>query len=314
MLRPLTVFCLALLCVCILEVQAGSRIKFREPHNHKLSSEEHYENGEHNEEFDHAAFLGQDEAKRWKKLPPYEVKQQLKELFPKIDVNQDKNVSDQELYEWIEQHMRKHVLRGAGKKMKDLDTNKDGKVSWEEYKESKFPASMEEGLKPDVLKDLRLIQNRDKRRFDFVDTDNDGHLSREELTLFMHPEESKRMTSFIIQETLDMFDTNKDGKVSLSEYLGDESTRDSQNLKSLTRTFNIELDRNHDGFLDKREIQKWTLPGTDKDPIEIEAHHMMKMGDDNKDGFLQVDELVRHYREFAGSRVTKYGDLLKEEL
>lgn len=29
--------------------------------------------------------------------------------------------------------------------MKDLDTNKDGKVSWEEYKESKFPASMEEG-------------------------------------------------------------------------------------------------------------------------------------------------------------------------
>ncbi|XP_015760888.1 PREDICTED: calumenin-like, partial [Acropora digitifera] len=170
------------------------------------------------------------------------------------------------------------------------------------------------GLKPDVLKDLRLIQNRDKRRFDFVDTDNDGHLSREELTLFLHPEESKRMTSFIIQETLDMFDTNKDGKVSLSEYLGDESTRDSQNLKSLTRTFNIELDRNHDGFLDKREIQKWTLPGTDKDPIEIEAHHMMKMGDDNKDGFLQVDELVRHYREFAGSRVTKYGDLLKEEL
>ena len=78
MLRPLTLFCLALLCVCFLEVQAGSRIKFREPHNHKLSSEEHYENGKHNEEFDHAAFLGQDEAKRWKKLPPYEVKQQLK--------------------------------------------------------------------------------------------------------------------------------------------------------------------------------------------------------------------------------------------
>lgn len=29
--------------------------------------------------------------------------------------------------------------------MKDLDTNKDGKVSWEEYKESKFPSSMEKG-------------------------------------------------------------------------------------------------------------------------------------------------------------------------
>lgn len=50
-----------------------------------------------------------------------------------------------ELYEWIEQHMKKHVLRGASLKMRDMDTNKDGKVSWEEYKALEFPPSIEEG-------------------------------------------------------------------------------------------------------------------------------------------------------------------------
>lgn len=56
-------------------------------------------------------------------------------------------MSTTELYEWIEQHMRKHVLRGADMKMRDIDTDKDGKVSWEEYKESEFPSAIEEGKK-----------------------------------------------------------------------------------------------------------------------------------------------------------------------
>jgi len=33
-----------------------------------------------------------------------------------------------------------------------------------------------------------------------------------------------------------------------------------------------------------------------------------------QDQFLSVEELVKHYADFAGSRMTKYGDLLKEEL
>lgn len=68
-----------------------------------------------------------------------------RELFPKIDIDRDSKVSVTELYEWIEQHMRKHVLRGADLKMRDIDTDKDGKVSWEEYKASEFPPSTEEG-------------------------------------------------------------------------------------------------------------------------------------------------------------------------
>lgn len=66
-------------------------------------------------------------------------------LFPKIDIDKDNQLSMTELYGWIEQHMRKHVLHGADVKMRDLDTNKDRKVSWEEYRAVEFPPSLEEG-------------------------------------------------------------------------------------------------------------------------------------------------------------------------
>lgn len=285
--------------MCILKVQAGK---------------EHYENDKHNAEFDQTAFLGQEEAARWKKLPTYEVKQKLKQLFPKIDINHDKKVSEEELYEWIEPHIKKHVLRRTDTKMKGIDTNNDGKVSWEEFKVSRYPPSMEKGLHPEGLRNLREVQKIDKRKFDFADKDKDGQLLMEELSILLHPEESHRMISFLVQETLDMFDTNKDGKVSLQEYMGDEPVTGEVKLKSFTRTFTQELDGNRDGFLDRKEIQKWTLPGTERDPVQYEVDHMMKLGDDNKDGFLEIDELVRHHRDFAGSRVTKYGELLKEEL
>ena len=55
------------------------------------------------------------------------------------------------------------------------------------------------GIPQETLKELREIESRDKKKFEFADTDNDGQLSREELTLFLHPEESKRMTSYLVQ-------------------------------------------------------------------------------------------------------------------
>ncbi|XP_078368284.1 calumenin-B-like [Oculina patagonica] len=317
MFRVLSAFFVVTLCVWVLEVSASRLVypQLRALQEKELSSKEHYKNEQHDVQYDHEAFLGQQTAQEWEQLPSDEVKEKLRALFPKIDIDKDNKVSNTELYEWIEQHMRKHVLRGADMKLRDIDTDKDGKVSWEEYKESEFPPSTEEGLNEVTLAELREIESRDKKRFEFSDTDNDNLLSREELTLFLHPEESKRMTSYLIEENMDVFDRNKDGKVSLEEYLGEGvDSLDKSTADSLSNSFKKELDLNQDGYLDKNEIRHWILPGVDEDPIQSETNHLMKLGDDNKDTFLSVEELVKHYRDFAGSRVTRYGDLLKEEL
>lgn len=311
MLRVLNLFCVVSLFVCTLKVQA-TRLKYPEFHN-DVSRNEHYDDAdEHNPEYDHEAFLGEKIAMEWEKLPDDVVKEKLRELYPLIDVDKDNKISNSELYDWIEQHMKKHVLRSANTKIKDLDKNKDDKVSWEEYKAVEFNFSEEEGLPEETTKELREIEAREKKKFEFADTDTDGQLSMEELTLFLHPEESKRMTAFLVQENLEAFDTNKDGKISLEEYLGDNLSQPS--TRSLTTSFKKELDRNKDGYLDSDEVRRWILPGVSEDPIQSETDHLMKMGDDDKDQFLSVEELVKHYADFAGSRMTKYGDLLKEEL
>lgn len=314
MFRAPAAFCIVSLFVCTLKVHA-TRLKYPEFHEDDLGPSEHYYHDTHNPEYDHEAFLGEQQAQEWQKLPVEEVKEKLRTLYPKIDVNKDNKVSMSELYNWIEQHMRKHVLRGADLKMRDMDTNKDDKVSWEEFKNVEYHPSIEEGIPKETLKELREIESRDKKKFEFADTDNDGQLSREELTLFLHPEESKRMTSYLVQENMDVFDKNKDGKVSFQEYLGDGAdTIDKASLKSMTNSFKKELDTNNDGFLDLEEIRHWILPGSEEDPIQSEANHLMKLGDDDEDKFLSVEELVEHYEDFAGSRMTKYGELLKEEL
>lgn len=56
-----------------------------------------------------------------------------------------------------------------------------------------------EGLKEKGLGEFKILVSREKKRFDFADTDNDKVLSREELSLLLHPEESKRMTSYFIE-------------------------------------------------------------------------------------------------------------------
>ena len=66
-------------------------------------------------------------------------------LFPKIDIDNDNQVSMTELYGWLEQHMKKHVLHGTDVRLADLDSNRDGKISWEEYREVEFPSSIEKG-------------------------------------------------------------------------------------------------------------------------------------------------------------------------
>ena len=81
MIRSLSALFLVSLCVCTLKVYA-SRLKYPVFHEDNLSSSEHYEDDTHNAEYDHEAFLGQQQAQEWEKLPVDEVKQKLRQVIP----------------------------------------------------------------------------------------------------------------------------------------------------------------------------------------------------------------------------------------
>ncbi len=67
---------------------------------------------------------------------------------------------------------------------------------------------------------LAQSKEQDKMRWKYADFDQDGSLSLEELAAFENPEDYETMKDFNVQATFQGLDSNKDGKVSVNEYLG----------------------------------------------------------------------------------------------
>ena len=62
---------------------------------------------------------------------------------------------------------------------------------------------------------------RDQVRWTAADQDNSDSLSKEEFKAFLHPQGFDHTKVVYVREILDSMDKDKDGYVSLDEYLGE---------------------------------------------------------------------------------------------
>ena len=117
-------------------------------------------------------------------------------------------------------HSKKDIDAKFNQLFKDVDTNENGTISWEEA----------------MLKAPAMVEN-----FDAIDTNHDRELSKAELRAFTAAIEKKR---FEFAKQLEAADQDKNGKLSREEVKG---------LPNLAAHFD-EIDRNHDGQLVIKEI------------------------------------------------------------
>ena len=104
-----------------------------------LSDSEHFDKSkEHNLDYDHEAFLGRGHGHDFDKLSDDESKRRLRIIFGKIDKNNDGHVEENELFEWIERQRTRYMWEMLDDVIRDDDKNKDGKLSWQEYKSSHY--------------------------------------------------------------------------------------------------------------------------------------------------------------------------------
>lgn len=94
------------------------------------------------------------------------------------------------------------------------------------------------------------------------------------------------MRSVVVEETLEDIDKDKDGKISLDEYISDmyAADGDDQVPEWVTREkeqFAAYRDKNKDGYMDRDEIREWIVPH-DYDHSEAEAKHLIHESDKNK--------------------------------
>ncbi|KAM9334788.1 calumenin-A [Symphorus nematophorus] len=306
MLRPL-LMCFVL---CVVSGSSKPTEKKSRVHDQPLSHLEH--DDEKNYDYDHEAFLGEEEAKTFDQLPPDESKRRLGIMVDKIDSNNDGFVSEDELKLWIKEAQKKHIYNNVEHQWKDFDLNNDGLISWDEYKNVTYGSYLEDPV--DSQYNYTHMMARDERRFRVADRNGDMITDKQEFTAFLHPEDEERMKDIVVQETIEDIDKNGDGLIDLQEYIGDMYTpedgeADPEWVESERQQFKEFRDKNHDGKMDKEETLDWILP-SDYDHAEAEAKHLLHESDANQDGKLTKQEILEKYDVFVGSQVTDFGEAL----
>ncbi|XP_052798595.1 calumenin-like isoform X3 [Mya arenaria] len=180
----------------------------------KLSDKEHELNGEHNNDYDHDAFMGE-EASEFEDLTQEESQKRLGIIVDKIDKDHDGFVSEEELQQWIQYVQKKYVIEDTERMWKDHDLE-EGTLTWKSYRQRTYGYE----YNPDEEQDFHDMVKRDERKFQKADADGDEKLTKEEFAAFLHPEEHEHMKDIVVSETMEDIDKDKDGKISLEEYIG----------------------------------------------------------------------------------------------
>ncbi|KAK2917909.1 hypothetical protein Q8A73_004655 [Channa argus] len=290
---------------------AATYKKDRVHHDEPLSKKEH--DDAENFDYDHEAFLGQEEAKTFDQLTPEESKERLGMLVERIDEDKDGYVTVEEMKNWIKHAQKRWIYDDVDRQWKSHDLNGDGVVSWEEYKNATYGYILDDP-DPDDGFSYKQMMARDERRFKMADQNKDMKANKEEFTAFLHPEEYDHMKDIVVLETMEDIDKNGDGLIDLDEYIGDMYNQEGDAtepewVKTEREQFTDFRDKNKDGKMDKEETRDWILP-SDYDHAEAEAKHLVYESDADKDGRLTKAEIVDKYDLFVGSQATDFGEAL----
>ncbi|XP_012726951.2 reticulocalbin-2 [Fundulus heteroclitus] len=296
-----------LLLLLMLQFKVGQLDSQKHPH------EDHYIGQQHNPDHDMAVLLGEESTKAIKKLSPAELREKILEIVKKIDTNGDSLLSAEEITLWIQHVYRKYALEDAEERFAEFDLNKDGLVTWEEYgsvaHDQLVNFDVDTVLEDPEQESLRQLLLKEKRRFDFADVDGTPGLNVTEFLAFTHPSEVDYMADFAIEDVLNEYDTDKDGFITLSEFIGNvrnEGESPSQWELEETVRFKELYDQDKDGRLDRDEQLRWVAPNSYGSARE-EALHLIKEMDQDGDGQISVSEVLKNQETFMNSEVTDYG-------
>jgi len=267
--------------------------------------------------YDHmdGGVLDKEEVKKFENMDEAEKKDRLLLICGKIDTNANGKITKDELQKWMQKTSHHYLQNDVNDQFPNHDKNNNGIISWSEYYESVFGM-----LKPEDFGEQSLTMDemvaRDKRRFETADVDQSMGLDKQEYGSFLHPEDFDHMKMITVQETLEDLDTNKDGKIDVDEYINDmyhptiKPDEEPDWIKEERTHFKKIRDSDGDGYMDLNEVKNWLMP-QEYDHTEAEAEHLIIECDEDENGYLSYDEILKKYDSFMTSQATNWGEALE---
>uniref|UniRef100_A0AC34QDU7 EF-hand domain-containing protein n=1 Tax=Panagrolaimus sp. JU765 TaxID=591449 RepID=A0AC34QDU7_9BILA len=252
----------------------------------------------------------------------------IREMFYKADVDSNGLLTKEELKNQIMENTRKHMDDGkkeAEEAFQEVDTDGDGKVTWEEYlkkflleKKLVDAEHINEHEEHAFDVETRRMIDEEKLTFEGADADGDG-LDTIEWLGFQHPEHSEVMLKGMAEEIMKAFDENRDGVLSRDEFskdapgLSTDPEMDAAYKKEREKEFDTEIDQNHDGQASLKELLDFVNPRNERHANQ-EVEEIMDIADSNKDEKLSLAELLDNAAALADSAFVKVKKRLHDDL
>ncbi|KAJ8258119.1 hypothetical protein GJAV_G00193370 [Gymnothorax javanicus] len=285
--------------------------------------------GHLNKDFHQEVFLGKDKEEFEEDSEPRRNRRKLMEIFSRVDINQDRSVSAQEMQRWIMEKTEEHYQEAVQENrvsFKAVDPDRDGHVSWDEYR-VKFLAGklgmneMEMAERIKNKEDLKLdeetqeiLESLKDRWFQADNPPADQLLNEEEFLSFLHPEHSRGMLKYMVREIIRDLDLDGDQKLTLAEFIslpmGTVETQQAQDVdddwvRERKREFKEIIDANQDNFVTMDELEEYMDPMNEFNALS-EAKQMIAVADENQNRRLELEEILKYSEYFTGSKLMDY--------
>jgi len=301
-----------LLYIAVVSLVHGGVLELKEDrvlHGRPLSDKTR--DGDSDYEYDHEAFLGDEDAEYFESLDPEESQRRLGIICDKIDTNGDRMINLEELQKWIQFVQEREVREDTERQWEERNKGEGEYVKWDDFKKDVY-GFVDENAEGSY--NFKPMLERDYRRWQKADSDGDDQLTKLEFQSFLHPEDSEHMRDIMVMETLEDMDLDKDGSISLDEYIGDiykgELGDAEPDWVTQERTlFAVDRDKDRDGVMSFEEVKQWIIPD-DFDHSLGEAKHLIVKADMNGDSLLSKQEVLDQYDMFVGSSATQFGEVL----
>lgn len=210
--------------------------------------------------------------------------QQLRLMHAKFDKDQDGRASLKEMLDFADKSDKELAMKDADTLFSEADASKDGKVTLTEH--LAFIDAHEE-------KDLRAVE---EAKFIAADTNGDSVLDKQELVGLYFPETQEGVLSAAVSATMSVKDQDKDGRLSLQEFVSDSDSNDVPDDKDRA-DFKL-LDKDGDGTLNSQELNVWE---SGKFHTEDTVKELLKIADTDHDLYLTADELVNARKQLVNT-------------